>query len=181
MSKYSIKKWFHNEIEGNYYTPDMPDIYAKDDHYVFAYGHLKNGEYREDILDDEIFVANAYTKFASYGIMEYKSAHGINYPLMYSETKHGMGSLIKGELYYVTTDKLIELDYLMSNMVQSKRVSLPVVTADRHLQCMAWTYFIHPAFETDMRSKDRITNYMKRHFIWNVPTADWSAHAPVTA
>ena len=169
----NFKKWFHSEVESNYYTPDMPDIYSTDDHYLFAYGVLKSGEHREDLMEDEIFVSNCYTKYASYGMMEYSSGFGIKSPLMYAETKHGMGSLIKGELYYVTTDRLIECDYVFSNNVQTKRVLVPVVTADRHLQCMAWAYFIHPAFETDMRSKDRITNYNKRHFIWNTPTAEW--------
>lgn len=176
-----IKRWLKGELESNYYSPDMPDLYAKDEHYLFVYGLLKAGEFREDVLEDEIFVAEAYTKYASYGIMECRSAHGMVSPFAYGETRYGQGSLLKGELYYVTTDKLIECDYIFSNNIQTKRVSLPIVTADRHLQAMAWVYFIHPNFESDMRAKSRITNYNKRYFLWNTPTAEWSHQSQAKA
>ena len=172
-----FSKWINNKVEGNYYTPDMPEIYALDKHFLFVYGKMKFKEYRHDLVENEEYIGKAYTKYATYGIINHTNPSDHTTPYAFRDYKSALPSFIKGELYCVNTDTLLEIDYVFSNNVKTQRIKMPVVLARSHEDCTAWCYLVHPSIEFELMNKSTYSKYLRRSFLWNTPVIDWQESA----
>lgn len=172
MSHFS--KWIQSCLDENYSTQDMPDVLADEHHYLFVYGDMKSDMAHHYYLEDENYLGKAYTKFATYGILNY-TGRKAPVPIAYNTAGESFPSFLYGELYMVDADKLIEIDFLESNGINVQRERIHVVSSDTHKQCLAWTYLMHPKALNNASEMFKYEAYKKRNFfIHNTPVINWS-------
>lgn len=170
----TFSRWIAECLEENFHTPDMQDINSNEEHYLFVYGNLKSQQLRHCYLEDENYVGKAYTKYATYGILNYN--HGRNkVPYAYSKGLEKAPAFIFGELYVISPQKLAYLDFIESNRLLAKRECIHVITARDYKETVAWMYMIHPDTFKDADNLFKYETYNKRsHLIWNTPVIDWA-------
>lgn len=172
----SFHKWINKQIEENYYTPDLPDIYRSESHYMFLADNLQQGKARHKFLseqEDYDYIGKAFTKSATYGIMMLQSPIEPINPLYFEVVPNREAAFIYGELYEVSPDVLIDLDYHQGNNLMTKRQKIKVVTRHRNAEVDAWTYLADVDYFTEPRMADRLKQYVPREYLWNVPVIAW--------
>jgi gamma-glutamylcyclotransferase (GGCT)/AIG2-like uncharacterized protein YtfP len=170
----TFSKWLNKCLEDNYCTPDMPDVMADEDHYLFVYGDMKHMQSHHYYVEDENYVGKAYTKFATYGILNYTGKKTPT-PIAYNIGLEALPAFLYGELYCVGSEKLTQIDFLESNGILVKRERIHVVTGTNHKQCLAWTYLMHPKALSNASEMFKYVPYKKRSsFLWNTPVIDWA-------
>ena len=170
----TLPRFFQTLLEENYHTPDMADISLHEEHYLFVYGNSKSQQARHCYLEDENYVGRAYTKYATYGILNYN--HGrTKIPYAYTKGLDAAPAFILGELYVISPEKLAYLDFIESNTLLCERKCTHVVVGRDYRETIAWMYMIHPDVLSKADNLFKYENYSKRsHLIWNTPVIDWT-------
>lgn len=180
----SFSKWINGEIEQNYYTPDVPDIYRQESHYIFLADVHMNGKAKHNRLvrnEDYDYLGKAFTKSASYDIMILRSTFEPPTPTYFEVAPSKDAAFIYGELYDVSPDILVELDYYMGNNLMTKRKKVKVATSGTNREATAWTWLADPDYYTDPKANDRLTPYNLREYLWNTPVIAWDTKLHATS
>lgn len=172
----SFNKWINSELEQVFYTPDVPEIFNNESHYVFLadihmHGQPKHGRISTD--DDYQHLGKAFTKFATYGIMLLNSTLEPQTPVYFEVVPNKEAAFIYGDLIEVSPELLIELDYYMGNRLMTKRKKIPVVTRHKQAEVTAWTWLADVDYFTDPKAADKLSPYTRREYLWNTPVIAW--------
>ena len=112
------------------FTPDLPDLCKWQNHYVFAYGTLKHGfpRYREDDVDTTAskFLGSGHTDAADFYMYNLlPNDKNPSFPAVFREVPPELGDIkarrVQGDLFLVSTERLMELDRIESNGQLYKR------------------------------------------------------------
>jgi gamma-glutamylcyclotransferase (GGCT)/AIG2-like uncharacterized protein YtfP len=174
----SFPKWLNKQIEENYYTEDLPDLYKTETHYVFLADNLMQGKARHHKLHevyDANYIGKAFTKKATYGIMMVRSRVEPVNPVFFEVVTNNEAAFIYGELYEVSPEAVIDLDYHQGNRLMSKRKKIDVVTRNNHQEVQAYTWLADPDYYTSPHVNDRLTGYTLREYLWNTPVIAWDS------
>jgi len=142
-TKMNLKNFVSNIMEENAYTPDLPELYQKEWHYLFTYGSLKRGFCRSNILKYAELVGSGFTMDDEY--VMYRTLNRSNgFPIIFPHTGEQRG-VIHGELYRVPTELFTYLDMMESNGTLYHRTEIPLNVRvygqkDVWEQCNAWCY-----------------------------------------
>lgn len=118
---------------------------------VFVYGSLKKGFINNSRLKNAEFIGSAKT-VEKYEM--YRSSHG-NWPYLIKD--HGLGSLIKGEVYSLSDNLLKVIDEFEGHPDYYKRELVKVKLTESEEVIEAFIYF----FTENDRPK------------WQIPAAEW--------
>lgn len=111
---------FKNELkEIAKWTSDVPYLNQFENHYVFVYGSLKRGQKRGDLLTQ-----NSKTKFCGVAVTETPEYDVLlhvnedtkhNFPVAFSNISKTRNAKIKGELWLVPTETILQMDKIEGN------------------------------------------------------------------
>jgi gamma-glutamylcyclotransferase (GGCT)/AIG2-like uncharacterized protein YtfP len=135
-----LREWVHNSCDRGYYSPDLPTLNRYTHHDVFIYGSNKKNMGRPWLVRKGTPLGVGYTLSDKF--------------VMYSETRDnpeavilpsGTPSLcasVYGELYRITTEQLLRLDFNMSNRSQFMRIkqTIRVKRGNQYVNYMCWIY-----------------------------------------
>lgn len=173
----SFHKWFNEKVESHYYTPDMPDLYRQESHFLFIADNIMTGEARHRLLQQEedfIFHGPAFTKEATYGIMIRSSTVEAANPVYFEVEPRSDAAFVYGELYEVTPEIMCELDYYQANRLITNRKKVNTVTKIGGVETPAWMYLADTDYFVDPKAADRLQPYNQREYLWNVPVIAWN-------
>jgi gamma-glutamylcyclotransferase (GGCT)/AIG2-like uncharacterized protein YtfP len=124
------------------WTSDIPYLNQFENHYVFVYGTLKRGMRRSEIL-----TKNQQCKFCGVAVTEFNeldlllfvdesSAEG-HFPVLFDHVSKSRNAKVKGELWLVPTEVLLQLDKIEGNgyMFEREWTSVWVGTEKVHAFC----------------------------------------------
>lgn len=148
----SFKSLIQSKIDDTYYTPDMPAICKFEEHYLFTYGTLKKGFCRNYYMEQNTrLIGSGYT--LDKDMMMYRQNQKYGFPIVFKTDLQSINAHISGEVWLISTKKLIELDFIESNGSMYYREQLPIViwTTDTKQQVVvhAWTYIGMPGYWRD--------------------------------
>lgn len=140
-----FQQYFADLLCNTMYTPDVPILESKDQWFVFSYDS-KKGKLSSYFTNDEStssFYSIGWTKSAIYSILNVDAA-GKTYQLA---SPQGADQIL-GEVWALSTDRLIALDSEERNTMRTKRIMVPIsVSKGRTVSC--WMYIAHEAFLRD--------------------------------
>lgn len=164
------------QLDENYYTPDMPRVMRKEAHYVFIPDNMMRGEARHHKLtanDDYNYFGKAFTKTATYGIMIMRSKIEPTNALYFEVVPNKESAFVYGDLYEVSPETLVDLDYHQANNLITMRKEVSVVLQKKNAEVKAWMYLADPNYFSDTFN-ERLSPYTLREYLWNVPVIAWA-------
>lgn len=100
------------ERRRNSFTPDFLDLKLQEYIPVFVYGTLKIGQKRFDILQDQVYLGEAYTATQNY-LMENSE---MDFPIAFdAKVVNPKSASLFGEVFLVKPEIMLELDRIESN------------------------------------------------------------------
>lgn len=111
------------------FSPDIPFLYARRYHTVFVYDSFKRGFENHVDIERSIYRGEAETLSNNFVLYE---RNGLGYATL-SPFKQDRGQ-IRGELYTVRTETLIDLDTVVSNTVHYNRIRVNVLLPFRRIK-----------------------------------------------
>lgn len=106
------------------YTDDFPWLQRKEFHYLFTYGTLKQGFRLSNYLKQSELMTYGYTQSDNFWMVKTKGTP--NFPIILFDSRPQYKARVFGEIYKVSAETIRELDYLESNNISYKRMSLPI-------------------------------------------------------
>lgn len=151
-------------------TYDLPHLNLYDEHPVFLYGTLKSNFPRNVVCDAGTMICEAST---TEKMMMFKRAVGEGYPVIFNDLQNPLPkpcepyvATVKGELWHVPTDVLVEMDSIEGNPTVYQRIPLeiqlmskPVTPSEYQLfqVVKAWGYVGNKDFWREDADTSRIT------------------------
>lgn len=172
----SFCKWFSNNTEENFYTPDLPEIYRSESHYVFIANNLMATKPKGSwsLCEDGVsYLGKGFTSTATYGIMICKSAVEPDTPLYFEVVANKESAFIYGDIYEVPPEAMLTLDYEHANRLVTKRKKISVVTRKDHKIVNAWAWLGDLEYFNTPRTQEKLQPYVNRNYLWNVPVIAW--------
>ena len=131
-----FQEFIEDALANNIWTDDVPRIMLQEDWYVFAYDKKKatHSTYYNNNEDECLFVGNGWTKSSIYTILNIQD----------SKTESQLVDLagkykILGEVWKVSSSKLLMQDYDQCNLLKSKRLFVPItLRSGQTVNC--WMY-----------------------------------------
>jgi gamma-glutamylcyclotransferase (GGCT)/AIG2-like uncharacterized protein YtfP len=122
----TLKGFIQAALDDTYFTPDMPVLCQKEEHYLFTYGTLKKGFCRNHFLTNGgTLIGSGFTLDSDFVL--YRQNKQYSFPIAFKTDLHSINGHIGGELWLIKTNKLIELDFVESNGTMYYREEVPVV------------------------------------------------------
>lgn len=137
-------------------TIDVPELNLYENHYVFVYGTLKRGGSNHDIIK-----IRAKNQWCGVGVTETESYDmllaGIKdkFPIVVDTGTKARRAKVKGELWLVSTETILQMDKLESNRSVYDRVKENIYVGNHKIK--AFMYVGVPKF---WRDKDTLNNPM---------------------
>jgi gamma-glutamylcyclotransferase (GGCT)/AIG2-like uncharacterized protein YtfP len=102
------------------FTRDVPYLNQFQNHFVFVYGTLKRGNRRADLLKRSTknqFCGIGVTESTNYDLLLTVDSvdPNANYPIAFDMKTEGRSAKVKGELWLVDTNTLLQLDKIEAN------------------------------------------------------------------
>lgn len=155
-----IKTLIRGKVEDTYYSPDMPELYAKRRHLLFVYGTLKKGFMRHELLKQKkaMFVGDGWTD-GDYFNMEYTTGQH-PYPVILP-CHPTNGAKIHGEVYLVPPAAIVNCDFYESNgsYYDRKTLKINITNAnnpDAPLSVDCWVYEGNRAYWATVKTKKKL-------------------------
>lgn len=158
--------YLSNIITNSYFTKDIPSLERYKWHYLFVYDDLKFGKGQHDYLDGADIVSHkAYTSEARYE-MRYLKNQTYKMPYMMFTNNNERKGFVRGELYRVCTEHIIDVDTLNNNSEMYFRVKLPIIISSHSKQTvLAWTYIGNEKVLRDTFNKPDIWSFHEHKWI----------------
>lgn len=137
-----LSYFISDAIASNVWTDDVPVLDTQDHWYVFTYGKRrgKSSAYFTHANSECEFVSIGWTKSDIYSILNIQDGKS-EYQLA-----NPMGTdRILGEVWKVSTDKLLYLDGDERNLLITRRLHIPVVIGSQGT-VDAWIYLANPKY-----------------------------------
>jgi len=140
-----FQKFIGDAISRTGWSNDVPLLETQHEWFVFSYSD-KRGKQSGFFTHDESeakFVSIGWTKNNLYSILNVEGKFGSKYLASLQGTDR-----ILGEVWKIPTDMLLELDSDERNLLQTKRIRIPVsISQGRTID--AWIYLAHPKYLLD--------------------------------
>lgn len=162
----TYRNYLTNIINGSYFTKDIPSLERYHWHYLFVYDDLKKGLDQNDYLAGaELISTKAYTSEARYE-MKYLQNKGYKMPYIRFTGDKNRNGYIRGDLYRVFTEEIIDIDTLNNNGEMYFRVKLPIIISSHTKQSvLAWTYMGNEPVLRDTFNRPDIWSINESKFI----------------
>lgn len=149
--------WIQEQHDKVKHTADAPYLERKEKHLLFVPDELMQRHREHHRLEEPTFLGTGFTN-DTFSFFKYRNS-GSPVPIALDrQFQSNPYSIIKGELYFVSPDNLIDIDYYKENEVQfirEKRIINIPFRPSRHpwvegiSQVSAWMYLAIPAVWED--------------------------------